>query len=216
MAAPRLVRPRPRRRPARVFLLLFDGVEELDVVGPYEVLSQAQLLRPEAIQVRAVTVGRSTVRARFGLRWAGLPSFYRLPSPDLVLIPGGPGRRLAMHDARLLRRLRRLHDRGTRLASVCTGAFLLAEAGLLEGRVATTHTRALAELRRYRTITVRRARWIDEGSVLTSAGISAGIDLAFHLVERLGGRPLARQVARRMEYRLRPAPRRAALPGRVR
>lgn len=92
------------------------------------------------------------------------------------------------------------HNRGTVLASVCTGSLILAATGLLEGKAATTHRDALAELRAYPGIKVVRRRVVDEGAILTAAGISAGIDLALHLVHRFAGGRVAAEVAKTMEY----------------
>lgn len=105
-----------------------------------------------------------------------------------------------MKDARLIGYLQRVHHRGTVLASVCTGALILAAAGLLDGKAATTHHRALAELRAYPEIHVLRRRIIDEGDILTAGGISAGIDLALHLVSRFAGSRVATAVTKTMEY----------------
>jgi len=122
--------------------------------------------------------------------------------PDLVLVPGGRGTRSLVEDTVLLARLRRLHDEGTILASVCTGSLLFAAAGLLEGRPATTHHGALAELQGLDgSCEVRRdERYVDDGDVLTAAGVSAGIDLALHLVDRFAGTERARAVRSAIQY----------------
>ena len=189
---------------ASVDILLFDGVEELDFVGPWEVFSVANRLRPGSFPTRLVSTGTSSISARYGLRVEGLENLYAGKPPRVLVLPGGPGRKVAMRDASLLDYVRRVHAKGTVLVSVCTGAFVLAEAGLLRGRSATTHWSAREELRAYPEVTVVERRYVDEGNVVTSAGISAGIDVSLHLVERFSDTAAAQEVGRTMEYTLTP------------
>jgi len=196
-----------------VDILLFDDVEELDFVGPWEVFSVANRLRPGSFPTRLVSTGSTSISARYGLRVAGLENLYARNPPRVLVLPGGPGRKVAMKDAKLLDHVRRIHAEGTVLLSVCTGAFLLAEAGLLRGKSVTTHRSARDELRAYPDVTVVERRYVDEGDIVTSAGISAGIDVSLHLVERFSGAAASQEVARTMEYALTPTPRR---PTRVR
>ena len=189
---------------ASVDILLFDGVEELDFVGPWEVFSVANRLRPGSFPTRLVSTGTSSISARYGLRVQGLENLYAGKPPHVLVLPGGPGRKVAMRDASLLDYVRRVHAKGTVLVSVCTGAFVLAEAGLLRGRSATTHWSAREELRAYPEVTVVERRYVDEGNVVTSAGISAGIDVSLHLVERFSDTAAAQEVGRTMEYTLTP------------
>jgi transcriptional regulator GlxA family with amidase domain len=183
-----------------VQILLFDDVEELDFVGPWEVFSVANRLRPASISAGLVSSGPPSVRARYGLRVNELESIYSSKRPTVLLIPGGPGRRVFTKDNELIDHVREIHANGSLITSVCTGAFVLAEAGLLNGRSATTHWSALDELRGYPEVTVVARRYVDEGDVVTAAGISAGIDMALHLVRRLVGADVADEVAHRMEY----------------
>lgn len=111
-----------------------------------------------------------------------------------------------MRDPKLLEYLRRIHADGSVLTSVCTGAFVLAEAGLLRGKVATTHRSARDELKAYPGVSVVEERYVDEGSIVTAAGVSAGIDVSLHLVERFSGVAASREVARTMEYSCPPGP----------
>ena len=187
-----------------VDILLFDDVEELDFAGPWEVFSVANRLRPGSFPTRLVSTGSPSISARYGLRIEGLESLYTRKPPRVLVLPGGPGRKAVMRDGKLLDYVRRIHAEGTLLISVCTGAFVLAEAGLLRGKSATTHWSAREELRAYPDVTVVERRYVDEGDVVTSAGISAGIDVALHLVERLSGPVASQEVARTMEYALRP------------
>jgi transcriptional regulator GlxA family with amidase domain len=195
--------PRDKKRPSTsipVGIVLFDAVEELDFIGPWEVFSVANRLYPGSFPTRLLSTGQSTVRARYGLNVTTLDSLYASPTPRLLMLPGGPGRQTAMKDARLLDYVKRAHAKGTLTTSVCTGAFILAAAGLLDGKSATTHWSAIEELRAYPKVRVVRRRFVDVGDVVTAAGISAGIDVSLHLVARFLGKEARRRVARTMEY----------------
>ena len=194
----------------RVAIMLFDGVEELDWAGPWEVLTMWSALerraRRRAVEVISVAESSQPVTCAKGIRvvpdttWADLADAEE--RPDLLIVPGGRGTRALVDDAPTLARLRELHEGGTQVASVCTGALLLASAGLLAGRPATTHHGALDELRELEGSCEVRAnvRWVDDGDVLTAAGVSAGIDLALHLVDRHAGTEMARAVRTAIQY----------------
>lgn len=191
-----------------VGIFLFDAVEVLDFAGPFEVFSTAARVHgrreppsPPIFVVATVGRGFAPVVARGGLRVQPAFSLEDHPPLDVLIVPGG------MVDAELARPeviawLQRTSPAAAVTASVCTGAFLLAQAGLLEGKRATTHWEDLAELRRLfpEVDVVEGRRWVDLGSVVTSAGISAGIDMSLHLVARLAGAELARRTARQMQY----------------
>jgi len=191
-----------RAAPLSIGILVFDEVEELDFVGPWEVFGVANRLFPGTISTRLVSMGQKRIRASYGLSLDSVDSIDEGPAPRLLLIPGGRGRVAAMKDERLLSLLNRLLSDGTVLASVCTGAFILAAAGLLDGKRATTHWAAMDELRTYAKVSVVERRFVDEGDVVTSAGISAGIDMSIHLIDRYFGVDAATEVAHRMEYPL--------------
>ncbi|MFT3829014.1 MAG: DJ-1/PfpI family protein [Opitutaceae bacterium] len=191
-----------------VAVFIYDEVEVLDFAGPFEVFGTASRLvrrdRPPGVApFRVLTVGerRITVRARGGLTVLPEFGFGAHPRPDVLLISGGvvePELRKPAVETWL-----RAQAAGAQVvASVCTGAFLLAKIGLLDGLRATTHWEDIADLRAAapRTRIEENVRWIDEGRVVTSAGISAGIDMSLHLVERLAGRELAERTARQMDY----------------
>jgi len=179
----------PGPRPL-VGILLFDDVEVLDFAGPYEVCSgtRAPSGRP---YVDVVTVGsRKEVRCRGGLRVHPDHVIEDCPTLDALIVPGGPGadERSPLQDELILPFLRERAGSTAVVASVCTGAFLLGRAGLLDGRRATTHSAALEALsREFPTIHVVTAKVVDEGSILTAAGVSSGIDLGLHLFERWFG-----------------------------
>lgn len=183
----------------KVGVLVFDGVEELDFVGPWEVLSYTNKLRPGSFEM--VLVGTySPVTAFNGLKVIPDTTIERCHPLDMLIVPGGKGRLHEMHNQTTLDFIRRQHPGLKILASVCTGAFLLAEAGLLDGRRATTHYMALDELRGYGKIDVRTERITRSGNVLCAAGVSSGMDLALYIVGELFGSDLPPEVARRIEY----------------
>jgi transcriptional regulator GlxA family with amidase domain len=193
----------------RIGLLLFDEVEVLDACGPFEVFSVANRVArrdspadPAPFAVTTLSTGpTTTVRARGGLPLVADGPLAAGPPVDLALVPGGVTSRIE-RDPGVLAWLRTTASAGGIVASVCTGAFALAEAGLLDGRPATTHWEDQAELAtRFPAVTVvGEARYLDTGPVATSAGVSAGIDLALHLVARLAGEPLALATARQMDH----------------
>jgi transcriptional regulator GlxA family with amidase domain len=187
----------------RVDIALFDGFDELDVMGPMETLRAA----PGApFDVRLVTCdGQALVRGAYGV--ALVPDHRWEPGADLLLLPGGGwvGRaeRGAWAEARSGRWtpiIRTAVDAGTLLAGVCTGTMLLATAGAVTGRRATTHHDAWAELEAAGATLVRE-RVVDDGDLVTSGGVTSGIDLGLWLVERFAGAALADCVADRIEYR---------------
>ena len=181
-------------------ILIFDNVEELDFVGPWEVFGVTNQTVHGSFPCQLLSTGKTRIRAEHGLPVGPLDSIYDAPRPRLLVIPGGSGRRVAMKDSRLLEHLKHWHAEGTILASVCTGVFVLAATGLLDGRPATTHWAAIAELRTYPAVKVVRRRFVDEGDIVTAAGISAGIDMALYMVSGFLGKNIAKRVARLMEY----------------
>jgi transcriptional regulator GlxA family with amidase domain len=191
-----------------VGIFLFDGVELLDLAGPYEVFTvasrvcaQADPVRPEPFTTFTVSQAPGTVRTHAGLLIAADHTFADHPAIDVLVVPGGDvdGAR-ADHD--VMEWIGAVAAASRLTASVCTGAFLLADAELLVGHAATTHWMDVEDLRTSRpdVRVVEDVRWVDDGPVVTAAGISAGIDMGLHLVERLGGRELALETARFMEY----------------
>jgi transcriptional regulator GlxA family with amidase domain len=190
--------------------VVFQGSELLDVSGPWEVLSHAnELLGYEAYALELVTLAAGEVRTRHGLVLGGARSLRALERrglPDLLLIAGGsPLLPMPEDERRFARWLAQHHAQIPMLVSICTGAFVLGEAGLLDGRRVTTHWRFIAELRRR----FPRARVVDDGifeqsdRVWTSAGITAGIDLCLALVEQAHGRASAMAVAKNLVLFLR-------------
>lgn len=193
-----------------VGILIFDGVEVLDFAGPYEVFSRARLVpgiesrrSDESAPFRVLTVAANAeaVVATGGLRVLPDFDFTSAPRIDVLVIPGGFGTRPMLLDQELLGWVRRAAAAATRVASVCTGSLVLAKAGLLAGRRATTHWGALATLAELDpTIRVDAVARVVEDVIFTSAGVSAGIDMAFAVVEAMHGRAVADETARYMDY----------------
>lgn len=188
-------------------IFVFDDVEVLDLGGPFEVFSVASRVavrRGEQSPFSPVMIatGSGPVHARGGFRV--LPDFTLEDHPalDVLVVPGGVVDRVQA-DVRVVDWVRRQAARVPLVASVCTGAFVLAQAGLLVGRTVTTHWEDQADLaRQFPELRVVSGRsWVDEGHVITSGGISAGIDMSLHLVSRLHSPDLATATARQMEYR---------------
>jgi transcriptional regulator GlxA family with amidase domain len=179
----------------QVSILIFDNLTALDAVGPYEVLRSVP-----GWEVTFVGKERGEVRTdsgRLGLT-VDEPIAAR-PEADIVLVPGGRGQRALHEDAEVLEWLRGA-DRGSRrTTSVCTGALLLGAAGLLEGRRATTYWQSLDELRDFGAEPVVE-RWVEDGKYLTAAGVSAGIDMALHLVATETAPEVAQAVQLGIEY----------------
>lgn len=197
-------------RERTVLFLLYDGVQSLDVTGPLEVFVNAARYRPGAYRVRTATLDGGPVRTCSGLSLAPDTALDAAEPPHTVVIPGGDGTRvlvpglvewLCTHAAHAVNTAQAARTtRAERLVSVCTGAFLLAEAGLLDGRRATTHWKMCAELaERYPNVRVDpEPIYIRDGDIATSAGVTAGIDLALALVEEDLGRDIALRVARHL------------------
>jgi transcriptional regulator GlxA family with amidase domain len=187
-----------------VAILLFDDVEVLDFSGPFEVFALADELRGY-VEFNVFTVAENigTIRARNGLKV--VPHFSRedCPAPHVLIVPGGFGTRALLNKPALLEWLRLKSKHAELVMSVCTGALVLAKAGLLDGLRATTHHESFELLRSLapRTEVVETGRFVDNGHVLTAAGISAGIDCSLHAVGRLLGSETADETARQMEYR---------------
>lgn len=193
---------RQHRAPVQVAILIFDGVEVLDFAGPFEVFGVARTASGgQAYDVRVVSLDGAAVEARNGLRVTPHASTDDLAT-DVLVVPGGYGTRALLSNPRILEVLRSANARSEIVLSVCTGALLLSAAGLLRGLAATTHTDAIAELRALDPgVAIHpRARVVDNGRILTSAGISAGIDAALYLMSHLSGMPVAAETARYMQY----------------
>ena len=186
-----------------VAIVLFPGVEELDWAGPWEVLSSwARSWPDDGASVFTVADHDGVVECARGARvlpdhtWATAPAF------DVLVWPGGPGTRAQLQDEGVRSRIRAAAEAGTLMTSVCTGSLVFAAAGLLDGRPATTHWMSMHHLVALGTEVQARPddRFVDDGDVVTAAGVSAGIDMALHLVARLHSPERAWEVRRVIQY----------------
>ena len=190
--------------PRNVAILVFDDVEVLDFAGPLEVFTvAADMIRPSPFYVYEVGLTSSPVLTRGRLLASPRYSIENCPSPDILVVPGGMGTRPLLKHERLLAWIAERAAASELVLSVCTGALLLARAGLLIGLEATTHHGAfdlLAELSPSTRI-ARDKRFVESSDrIITSGGISAGIDMALHVVERLVGAKAREIVVEEMEY----------------
>lgn len=191
-----------------VGIFLFPEIEVLDFAGPYEVFTTATRVaarqNPQyepVFSVFSIAETPQAVGARAGLQFVPDFSFDTHPAIDLLIIPGGVVN-AELEKPQVIDWIKRSANTATITASVCTGAFLLAKARVLSSHTATTHWEDIDDLQNaFPALNViANKRWVDEGSVVTSAGISAGIDMSLHLVSRIAGMPLAERTARQMEF----------------
>ena len=188
----------------RIAILVFDGAEELDLVGPWEVLGfWAREVADDPVELMLVGPSLDAVTCAKGLRMLPDRTLEGIGELDLLIVPGGSGTRaLPTPDDPLHVALRAHAAAGALVASVCTGSLVLAAAGLLRGRPATTYWSAFDRLIELDPTIEPRPddRFVDDGEVVTAAGVSAGIDMALHLVRRFAGEEVARTVSRGIQY----------------
>jgi len=188
----------------KIRIIVFDGVDEIDFIGPYEVFRRAAKLVP-ALEVRLATLEpQAQVTAANGLRF--LPDGVLDEAADLLVVPGGgwaarapTGIRPEVERGVLPEKIRSAHSRGAMIAGICTGGMAVAAAGLLRGRPAITHRSAVEDLRAFGA-QVTEARIVDDGEIVTCGGVTSSIDLALWLAERLWGAEVAGQIASGIEY----------------
>lgn len=195
-----------------VAIVLFDRIEILDFAGPFEVFSVCGAHGENKGHFNVYTVAEKVpVIGRGGLSINPTYVFNDCPKPDIFLVPGGGGytdkgvpfgSRKEMHNPVMLDWVKKQNETASLVLSVCTGALILAKAGLLEGLSATTHWKAIDQLRDVapNTTIVDNERWVDNGRVILSAGVSAGIDMSLYVIEKLLGKTVASETARSMEY----------------
>jgi len=194
-------------RPRNVAILIFDDVEVLDFCGPFEVFSVAGRgddLNPFTVYTVAEKSG--PIMARNHLSVNPTYTFLDCPQPHILVVPGGYGTRREMHNTTLIDWIKARSREADLVSSVCTGALLLAKAGLLEGMTATTHHGAIALLKEVapHTTVEEDTRIVDNGRIITSAGISAGIDMSLYVISKLLGKDQALKTAHYMEYDWKP------------
>lgn len=189
-----------------VGIFVFDDVEVLDFSGPFEVFSVANRVaardgKPSPFNVITVARSGTSIMARGDYAFTASHNFGTCPAIDILIVPGGVVE-AEYNTPEVIKWIKAAHGHASLTASVCTGAFLLAKAGILTGLSATTHWEDLDDLaqRHPEVSIVRNGLWVDEGAVVTPAGISAGIEMSLHLVRRLAGEDLAQRAARQMEF----------------
>lgn len=183
-------------------ILIFDDVEVLDFCGPFEVFSvTSRFTEPAAFNVITVAE-KKTVLTRGGLSVNAHHLLADCPKPDILLIPGGIGTRREMNNPTMLELIKQMSGAAEFVLSVCTGSLLLGKAGLLDGLEATTHQGAIDLLKETAPKTTVHAirRFVDNGRVICSGGIAAGIDMSLHVVAKLLGQDVAEATAKHMEY----------------
>ena len=187
----------------RIGIALFDGAEELDWAGPWEVLAAwAQQWPDDGVEVFTLAQRDGELTCAKGLRVLADRTWDEAGDLDVLVYPGGRGTRPQLEDDEVLDWVRETAGRGTLMTSVCTGSLVYAAAGLLDGRPATTHWGSLELLGQLgnRIDVHPEDRFVDSGEVITAAGVSAGIDMALHLVARLHSKERAREVRRYIQY----------------
>lgn len=186
-----------------VGIFLFNEVEVLDFAGPFEVFSVTEVNEEKIFTVYTVSENGEMITARNGLKVQPDYSIENLPPVDILIIPGGlDARKYEIKNEIVIKWIRQQMKEVKLMTSVCTGALLLAKAGLLEGLKATTHWASIEKFKNeFQNVEViENVKFVDEGHIITSAGISAGINMAFHIVKNLLGVHVAEDTAKRMEY----------------
>jgi transcriptional regulator GlxA family with amidase domain len=188
-------------KPVTIGILIFDDVEELDFVGPWEVFGGLFKFSPELGRCVLIAEKAGTVACNKGMRVVGDYGFDDAPPLDVLLVPGGQGTRREVTNARLIAWLRETGARCAWVTSVCTGALLLHEAGFARGKRVTTHWSFVKQLQERGDVTVLDGpRYVRDGNLVTAAGVSAGIDMALWLVGQLWSPETARRVQRYIQY----------------
>lgn len=186
----------------RIGILVFPQVEEMDFIAPFEVLSYSNKIAPNSTQVVLIAEKLELIQAANGLKFFPDHSFDTCPQLDILIVPGGKGRGQAMHNPKIKEFVLQQSKQTKYMASVCTGAFILAEAGLLEGKKATTYHSALEELRGYNVTMVEKAKVVHDGHIITAAGVTSGLELGFYMLKILFSSVLAQAVADKIEYKI--------------
>lgn len=186
----------------KVGIVVFPNVEEMDFIGPFEVLSYANKIDETVLDIRLLAETAGPVNAFNGLRFLPDQTIENAKKEqfDVIVVPGGKGRYEAMKNLSILSFVKEQALQAKFMTSVCTGAFILAEAGLLKGKKATTYHTTLPELQGYEGVTAMPQKVVQDGTVITAAGVTSGMELGFYLLQTLLGRTLAEKVADGIEY----------------
>ncbi len=191
----------PATKPITIGILIFDDVEELDFVGPWEVFGGLFKFSPELGRAVLIAERAGPVQCNKGMRVLADYGFEDAPALDVVLVPGGQGTRREVNNPRLIEWLRKTGAQCAWVTSVCTGTLLLHEAGFARGKRVTTHWNFVKTLQERGDVTVLDGpRYVRDGNLVTAAGVSAGIDMALWLVGQLWTPEIARRVQRYIQY----------------
>lgn len=187
----------------KIGIYVYDKVEELDFIGPFEVLSYVNKIRPHTLEVILLSRKVKEIKAYNGLRFFSdkLISQISEKDLDLLIFPGGKGRIDESKEAEVLKFIKKVYPNLKLIASVCTGAFFLGEAGLLENKKGTTHKNALEELKEKYKIEIIKEKIVKNDQIWLSAGVSSGIDLSLEIVKEFFGEDLMEQVRAEIEYK---------------
>ena len=186
-----------------VAIFIFDDVEVLDFAGPFEVFNIAsEVVDPSPFNSFTVALTEEPVRARGELIIHPNYTIDKCPVPDIIILPGGDGRRRLMEEERILKWISKHFDNLEKLLSVCTGAYYIAKCGLLDGLSATTHHGSFAEFRETfsEVKLIEDKRYVENGKIITAGGISAGIDMSLYVVEQLLGKETLALTLEEMEW----------------
>lgn len=180
-------------------ILVFDEVEELDFVGPFEVLSYVNKIKTDSVNVWLIGIDEKIIRGYNGLRFFTDYTIDSCPHLDVLVVPGGQGRKIAMKNIEILNFIKSRYTELKYLSSVCTGSLIIASTGLLKYKHATTYHTAFHELSEMGVI-VEKSKVVQDGNIITGAGVSSGIDVGLYLLSKLFDEATAQQAADKIEY----------------
>ncbi len=181
-------------------ILVFEYIEELDFIGPFEVLSYVNKIKPNSTNIWLISPGQEIVQGYNGLRFFTDYTIDNSPYLDVLVIPGGHGRKSAMKNIKILKFIKNRYTQLKYLSSVCTGSLIIGSTGLLKNRRATTYHTAFDELSEMGAI-VQKSKVVQDGKIITGAGVSSGIDVGLYLLLNLFGEEVAQKVANKIEYK---------------
>ena len=187
----------------KIGIYVYDNVEELDFIGPFEVLSYVNKIKPHILEVSLISRKVKEIKAYNGVRFVSDKLISQIGKKDLelLMLPGGEGRITETKATEVLEFIKKIYPNLKLIASVCTGAFFLGEAGLLENMKGTTHKNALEELKEKYKIEVVKEKIVKNEKIWLSAGVSSGIDLSLEIVKEFFGKDLMEQIRTEIEYK---------------
>lgn len=180
-------------------ILVFEKIEELDFIGPFEVLSYVNKIKTDSVNVWLISTDEQIIRGYNGLRFLTDYTIDNCPHLDVLVVPGGQGRKSAMKNIKILNFIKSRYVELRYLSSVCTGSLIIGSTGLLKYKHATTYHTAFDELSEMGA-TVEKSKVVQDGKIITGAGVSSGIDVGLYLLSKLFDEVTAQQVADKIEY----------------